>query len=218
MDFTFGFLLSFALSDFTLSGFFQSLRSSSSLATGLAQFEARLGAIHVPQAILSIVTLLGSIPETDESLPYFVFKAIEKLSSFGHRNQASLNANGLGRILFERLYTPTGSPVISPQTEVTMQKLLRKMLSIGAPTKDVRFMFTKVVREDSTLDGYILELLRMGIRAKWPEHFSLHGTASIDLKEDGGKGMYCPNGFSFMVSCKSSENHTFSLVIVLGFS
>lgn len=159
----------------------------------------------MPQAILSIVNLLESIPESDELLPYCVFKAVEKLSSFSHRNQASLHALGLGGILFERLYLSTGSHVTSPQTEMVMQKLLKKMLSIGAPTKDVRLMFNSVVRENNTLDGRILDMLSMSMRFKWPEHFSLDGGASIDLKEDGGKGMYCPHGFSFMVSRQLSE-------------
>jgi hypothetical protein len=82
---------------------------------------------------------------------------------------------------------------------MVMQKLLKKMLSIGAPTKDVRLMFRNVVQMDDTLDSHILEMLRMTMRVKWPEHFSLDGAASIELREDGGKGMPCPQGFSFMV-------------------
>jgi hypothetical protein len=199
LDQTFGFLLSLAISDFSIAGIFQSLRNASSREAGLFQFEHRLRTIYAPQAILSIITLLGRIPETDEILPYCVFKVVEKLASFSHRNQASLNALGLGGMLFEWLYLPTKSHAISPQTEMVMQKLLKKMLSIGAPTKDVRLMFANVVREDDTLDSHILEILRMSMRVKWPEHFSLDGVASIDLREDGGKGMPCHQGFSFMV-------------------
>lgn len=202
MDQTFGFLLSLALSDFSIAGIFQSIRSTSSREAGLVQFEHRLATIQAPQAILSIVTLLGNIPEEDELLPYCIFKVVEKLSSFSHRNQASLNALGLGGMLFEWLYLPTKSHAISPQTEMVMQKILKRMLSIGAPTKDVRLMFTNVVREDDTLDSHILEILRMSMRVKWPEHFSFHGVASIELREDGGKAMPCHQGFSFMVRIK----------------
>ena len=209
LDQAFGFLISLALSDFSLAGIFQFLRNAPSREGGLAQFDHRLCVIHATPAILSIVVLLGQIPETDDVLPYCVFKAVEKLASFSHRNQASLNAIGLGGILFERLYLTTNSHAISPQTEMVMQKLLKRMLSIGASTKDVGLMFKNVVRKDDTLDSHILEMLRMSMRVKWPEHFSLHGVASIDLREDCGKGMSCPQGFSFMVRHQIFENRTY---------
>ncbi|KAF8584664.1 beach-domain-containing protein [Ramaria rubella] len=198
LDQAFGFLLCLALADFSLAGIFQPLRSAVSQENGLAQFERRLGVIWIPQAIIAMAALLGTIPQTDDILPYCVFKVIERLASFNHRNQASLNALGLGGLLFERLYVTGDSHAISSQTKTVMQKLLRKMLGIGAPTKDVRLMFKKAVPEDGALESHIVEVLRMSMRVKWPEHFSLDGVAAIELKEDAGKGMPCPQGFSFM--------------------
>ena len=110
-----------------------------------------------------------------------------------------MNALGLGGIIVARLYFPMPSRAISPQTEMVMQKLLKKMLSVGASTKDARAVFRKLLREGDTIDSRILESLKMSMRVKWPEHFSFDGEASIELREDGGKGMPCPQGFSFMV-------------------
>jgi hypothetical protein len=55
------------------------------------------------------------------------------------------------------------------------------------------------LRKDLTIDGEVLEVLRTGQRAKWPEHFSFDGTAALQLKEDGGRMFPCPTGFTFMV-------------------
>lgn len=207
LDQAFGFLLSFSLSNFSFAGFFRYLRSAESREEQLAEFEHRPAVIHIPQAILAIVHLLDNIPETDEILPYSVFKVVERLVTFSHRNQASLSALGLGGILFDRLYCPSPSHAISPQTELVMQKLLKKLLSIGASTKDAREMFRKVVQEDGIIDSHILETLRLSMRVKWPEHFTFDGEASIELPEDVGKGMPCSQGFSFMVRALSCLRH-----------
>lgn len=208
LDQAFGFLLSLALANFSICNAFQSFRNPKSRESELSRFEQRIGVIVLPQAILAITKLLVHIPEKDNILPYCTFRIIERLAMFSHRNQASLNALGLGGILFERLYSLAPSHTISPQTEMIMQKLLKRMLGIGASTQDVRVMFKKVVRDGDTLESHILEILRMSMRVKWPEHFSLNGTASIELREAGGKGMFSPQGFTFMVraSLERSQN------------
>ncbi|GJJ12773.1 hypothetical protein Clacol_007018 [Clathrus columnatus] len=109
------------------------------------------------------------IPDT--LLPHATFKLIERLLAAHHRNMASLNKLGLGGLLFERLYTPnqrlksesnvtltnpnfegdvTPEPVpyaLSTAAELLMQKLLRRMLCVGAPTKEVRKIFESLVLE-----------------------------------------------------------------------
>ncbi|KAF8509163.1 beach-domain-containing protein [Hysterangium stoloniferum] len=202
LDQTLGFLLSLALSDFSLAGVFQMLRNS------VSEIDPnRLTVIHIPQAILAIVHMLVYIPSTDEQLPHNVFKIIERLASYNHRNQAWLNKLGLGTILFDRLYLPDTSPMhaISSQTELVMQKILRKMLSIGAPTKDVRCMFRALVRgkdtsitEGAVLDSRILELLRMSMRVKWPEHFAFGTNGAIEVQSEGGGTGIGTAGWSFM--------------------
>lgn len=200
VDQTFGYLLSFALADFTLSSTFKIFRKDPERDTAVSQLAHRFTEIRIPQAVLAMANLLSNIPQFDESLPYFVYKVIERLSSFNHRNQAFLSAMGLARLLFERLYIPEfRTHAIDQPTEAVMQKLLKKMLGVGASTMDVRLMFQKAVREDNSLDSHILEILRSSMRVKWPEHFSFDGAASIELKDENPKGMQCPYGFSFMV-------------------
>lgn len=155
--------------------------------------------LHLPQVLLSLIKLLPHIPrrpkekfseenapqnllgfDNDENittndsldtlLPHAVFKLVERLLAFNHRNMASLNKLGLGALLFERLYTPNETfklasnvlnaesdeqnslplPTIyalSPTAELTMQKLLRRMLCVGAPTGEVRKIFERLVLE-----------------------------------------------------------------------
>jgi hypothetical protein len=203
LDQALGFLLSLALADFSLAGAFQMLRNS------LSEIDpSRLTVIHIPEAILAIVNILVHIPSTDEQLPYNVFKIIERLASYNHRNQAGLNKLGLGAILFERLYLPVTTPTyaISSSAELVMQKLLRKMLSVGAPTKDVRRMFKALVmsqdastKEGEALDSHILQLLRTSMRVKWPEHFALGTDGAIEVQSEGGATGVGAAGWTFMV-------------------
>ncbi|KIJ42154.1 hypothetical protein M422DRAFT_209006 [Sphaerobolus stellatus SS14] len=215
LDQIFGYLLSMAVDDFSFSGAFATLRNAASKETGLAQLEHRLTKVFAPQAILAMSKLLPNIPSTDDTLPYFVYKIIEKLALFNHRNQAALNSLCFGRILFERLYIPEGKQhAMTPDIEAIMHRLSRKMLGVGASTTDVRVIFKRAAREDDTLDDKVIELLRASMRVKWPEHFSFERDASIELKEENTKGPLAPNGFTFMcwISLESFPKERSSII------
>jgi len=164
----------------------------------------------------ALANLLANIPETDDVMPYFAYRIMERLASYNHRNQASLNALGLGRILFERLYIPEHNDKahsMPHDTRIVMHRLLKKMLGAGARTKDARMMFRRAVREDDTLDSLVVETLRTSMRVKWPEHFSFEGVASLELREDNMKGMVAPHGFTFMV-CLAN---IYTLILLISF-
>ena len=67
-------------------------------------------------------------------------------------------------------------------------------------------MFQRVIRSDGdgrgemeeSLDGDVLEVLRAGMKTKWPEHFSMEGPAGICIQLDSSRGLPT-TGFTFMV-------------------
>lgn len=48
------------------------------------------------------------------------------------------------------------------------------------------------------LDSEVLEVLRTGMKMRWPEHFSMEGRAAVKFVEEGVRGLPS-NGFTFMV-------------------
>lgn len=51
---------------------------------------------------------------------------------------------------------------------------------------------------DYALDSDVLELLRAGMKTRWPEHFSMEGRAAVKFVEEGVRGLP-GGGFTFMV-------------------
>ncbi|KIJ91312.1 hypothetical protein K443DRAFT_686155 [Laccaria amethystina LaAM-08-1] len=95
VDETMGFLLSLALSDFSLSGLFTSIRGAQGddLDVRLTEFQSRLGTIHRPE----VIRILWDVAFRDTtSIRYGMFKLFEELSYVSHRNQGVLSALGLG--------------------------------------------------------------------------------------------------------------------------
>lgn len=131
-------------------------------------------------------------------LHYAMLKITERLAAAGHRNLALLNGTGLIQFVFERLYGPEQNDDTAERT--VMQRLLRRLLEMGASTTEARAIYHRVLKEDLTIDPEILEVLRSAKRAKWPEHFSFESVAALHLNEDGGRMLPCPTGFTFMVS------------------
>ncbi|KAH7092832.1 beach-domain-containing protein [Auriculariales sp. MPI-PUGE-AT-0066] len=205
VDQTFGFLLALALQDFSHAGLFVSLRQGGGLAEAeslLTQSTTRLGHIQSPKAILVAVHLLEQVPK-DLLLVYSLFKMIERLSMASHRNQAALNALGLVGILFARQYANNAADdEIPAQVQLVLSKLLRRMLDMGASMQESHAIFQHAVRRSpegvDSLNMPVVDLLRTGMRAKWPEHFSMEGAAALVMKEPSPKGMPCPSGFSFV--------------------
>lgn len=145
-----------------------------------------------------MLNLTTEVPRDDSMIRYAVLKVTERLAVANHRNQAFLNGTGIVRHVFDKLYTTQDLPLDGAERAV-LQKILRRMLEMGASTADARHIYQRAIRKDLTIDGEVLEVLRTGQRAKWPEHFSFDGTAALQLKEDGGRMFPCPTGFTFMV-------------------
>ena len=207
---TLGFLLSLSLCDFSLSNFFSSLRNVPHDALDAKIAEFHLGTIKYPEALtilwnLALPQLTANLNEYD-SPRYALFKLFELLFHVNHRNHAILCGLGLIKSVFARFYeTKLDAGVLEKERHV-LQKLLRRLLEMGATTTEARGIFQKAVvlkevdgKSNEVLDGEILEVVRFGMKSRWVEHFSMETPAAIVVRDDKFKGLP-PSGFTFMVS------------------
>ncbi|KAI5118373.1 hypothetical protein M0805_008701 [Coniferiporia weirii] len=190
VDQVYGFVLSVAQDNFALSSIFTMLREQA--RSDFSGYRSMLGTIKHPSVYILLITLLSNIPADDDFLFGAVFALTETLISTNHRNKVLLSSTSIFKPIFQhflRSETPT---------RLILQKLLKKLLDIGAQIPDVRYLLQRAVRDDGTLDTDILEVIRSGMKAKWPMHFSLEGSAAFELKEENVRGLPT-TGFTFMV-------------------
>ncbi|KAF9002530.1 hypothetical protein BDQ17DRAFT_1357028 [Cyathus striatus] len=176
---TLGFLLSLAIHDFSISGIFSGLRGAKQEDIDMRFLESgtRLGTIHQPEPIHILWTLAPRVTANNDSLRYAVYKLFESLSYVGHRNQAVLSSLSLVKPVFNRFYETRNDASVSEKERYVLQKLLRRILDVGATTVEVRPIMQKAVRDDGTLD---------------PE-----APAAVVLTEENVRGLP-PHGFTFM--------------------
>lgn len=194
----FGFLFSLALHDFSISSLFMSLRNTerSDLESRIKDIEARLGLIAQPGAIGVLLDLLPKRSE-DPMLHYVVYRLLEWLSALKHRNKVILSGLGILGRLFRAFASHDGCSSTSKEQRI-IQKLLRRILDLGATTVDTRIMFQSAVTPAGILDADILELIRGGMKSRWPDHFSFEKRAALKFCEENTKGLPT-SGFTFMV-------------------
>lgn len=197
-----GFLFSLALCDFSVSSLFMSLRVAEydDVDARIKDIEVRLGLIAQPGAVGILLDLLPRLSE-DTMLHYVVYKLLERLSALRHRNKVILCGLGiLGRLF--RTFTSQKKLSTSSQERRIVQKLLRRILDLGATTVDTRIMFQSAVTSDGTLNADILEMIRSGIKSRWPDHFSFERRAFLEFSEENAKGLPT-TGFTFMVCTRT---------------
>ena len=194
-----GFLFSLSMHVFSLSSIFMSLRDAhyDELDNRIQQAETRLGLIAQPGALTLLLNLLPDIA-ADPSLHYVVYKLLERLTALSHRNKIVLSNLGLLDMLFRNYTSYKSDGDVSSQERRVMQKLLRRVLDLGANPSEVRSIFHAAVSEDGNLNPQILEILRAGMKARWPDHFSLERRAAIKFVENNIRGL--PGaGFTLLV-------------------
>ncbi|RPD65419.1 beach-domain-containing protein [Lentinus tigrinus ALCF2SS1-7] len=194
---TMSFLTCLALHNFAWSRFFLHMTGAdhATMDKKFQDFSQHLGLIHVPEA-LQVLYNAATLPGRDDPvLRYMGTKLLERLALHKHRNQCVLSSLGFIRSLFERLCCGTVLP--KPERQV-VQKLLKRLLDHHVETADARLMFQRAIRKDDTLDPDVLEVLRAGMKVKWPEHFSFESPAAIRVTRNGTRALPS-TGFTFMV-------------------
>ncbi|KAG6858546.1 hypothetical protein C0995_015812 [Termitomyces sp. Mi166 len=200
VDHVLGLVLALATHDLDVSDVFTTLRATpeDQLDAVLAKIEGRLGVIKRPGAILILWNAIPQVASDDDVMRCAILKLFELLSLANHRNQAILSTLGLVRSLFQRFYSARSDPSVKEKERYILQKLLRRLLDMGATTSEARLIFEKTIREDKTLDTEILDVVRFGIKSRWLEHFSMESPAALVLQEENARGLPLA-GFTFMI-------------------
>ncbi|KAA1472737.1 beach-domain-containing protein [Dentipellis sp. KUC8613] len=214
VDQTLGFLFSLALHDFSVASLFSTLRTViyEELDEQITQAETRFGLIAQPGALKILWNLLPEFAD-DPVVHYCVYKLLERLASLSHRNQAILCSIGILGPLFKTFRDDKTQSCMTTQERRVMQKLLRRLLDMGATTAETRLIFQQTVKKDSTLDTDILEVIRAGMKAKWPDHFSFERRSAVTFTEANVKGLPI-TGFTFMMWMRIEKrpvNHSHTL-------
>ena len=201
VDEVLGSLLALALQNFSISGVIASLRStdSSELSTTLTAFEPQFRFIHHPGAIKLLWKLVSDHFASDFSSSYRLVKLFDHIARAGHRNTAVLCDIGLVGSLFDAILDSKDDTPDGECLHRAKQELLRRLLDVGTSTAEARNIFRKVINDGGALHSGVLEILRAGMRARWPFHFSFESQAALSLAQEGLKGMPT-TGFTFMVT------------------
>jgi hypothetical protein len=199
LDQALGYLLSLAFADFSFSDVFVTLRNTSAddFNGYLADVASRLTLLRNPSAFRVLWDLL---PLDMPTFTHATYHLAERLCAHIHRNHVVLAGLGLGADVFARFCAARQTGTLTDSERSIMQKLLRRLLESGVTrTDEAREIFQRAVGEDDRLDADVLEIVRPAMKAKWPSHFSMEGSAAFVLAEESVRGMPV-NGFTFMVS------------------
>ena len=110
---------------------------------------------------------------------YGMFKLFEELFYVSHRNQGVLPGLGLVKSVSTRFIETRGNEGASEKERHVLQKVLRRLLDMGATTSEARRIFQMAVKGDETLDGEILDVIRFGMKSRWLQHFSMESSVAL---------------------------------------
>ncbi|CDZ97004.1 Lysosomal trafficking regulator LYST and related BEACH and WD40 repeat proteins [Phaffia rhodozyma] len=217
-DHTFSFLLSFAFYDFSLSDLFPSIRRSlASLKP--AQFidpsvyqpiiDVKIQAVqhifnnlYFPKPLLLLLEAQELLPVGELHLGYAILKSLERISHSAHqRNNLLLSQLSFVSILLPRVFDSPGDLLGSPDDphRPTLLKLLRRVLETGVSHAESRAIFQLAIGRNGELEEDVLELIRHGMRSRWPGMINHWGRSWLECRGlmDRGFGKDS-RGFTFM--------------------
>ncbi|KAJ3818015.1 beach-domain-containing protein [Lentinula raphanica] len=166
---------------------------------------------------------MSSYPASNFTITFPTLKLLDVLASANHRNRAILSVGEVIRPLLVHYRTlcrdlqesrhakGTGTEEMerTKKEKALTQKLLKKLLEMGASPAIARGLFQRVTNLDIEIDTDILDLLRSSMKSRWVEHFSLTGRAGMSFqtpppekgyKSSKGVGVGLPpTGFTFMI-------------------
>ncbi|KIM43842.1 hypothetical protein M413DRAFT_26133 [Hebeloma cylindrosporum] len=194
----FSFLLALSLSDFSpfYIDFFVRIQGPDDRVKKVSGTLKHSGAVKI----------LWELAEgtKDVTTRYTLFKLFEVLFTLSHRNAGILSSLGIVGSVFGRLR------VAQDKEKQVLQKLLRRLLEMGASTREARRLFEAAVH-DEKLDPEILDVIRFGMKSRWVEHFSMESSAALVLQSDAKT--LPKDGISFSMwffpsSLPSTSSHT----------
>ncbi|KIK98640.1 hypothetical protein PAXRUDRAFT_823685 [Paxillus rubicundulus Ve08.2h10] len=200
-----GCLLSLSFHEFALIDLFVTLQTSHrhnrELDAHFLEFSPSLGTVHLPYVLKIIWDFVAGSPATDSSLRLTLYKILEHLTQSSHRNLAVLNMLGILTPMFSYYMSGTVTQQGSNNSGMERRlqcKILKRLFEMGASTQDVRLLLQCAVREDKTLDLEAIDLIRIGLRSRWPPHLTLQATSAVALPLGSWKTPPT-SGFTFML-------------------
>lgn len=200
---TLGLLVAFALHNLALSSLFELSMTTNypDIDRRIQDMEPLLGTIRYPGAVQVIFSSIGILPAPYQSLRrYYIYKLLERLATRNHRNYVILSSLDLIGPLFKLLRAPQNShaELAKPERQVIM-RLLKRLLELGSGPQEATTMFQHALNSDCVLNGDALEIIRAGMKTRWPEHFTLEGPSALSFYGEPARGLPF-TGFTFMVS------------------
>lgn len=183
--------------------------------------------IRHPGALRVLFNAIPDLPgehEVSSMRRYFIYKLFERLCAKSHRNHAVISSLNLVSPLFDAFCPPrstdddassgTTTPLMPKPERQVLMRLLRKLLELGCSSDDARSMFKRALiprksiaesvesLKDEAVNGLnadVLEVLRAGMKARWPQHFSLQRSAALKVMVSPSDKSLPKTGFTLMV-------------------
>ncbi|KAN0082499.1 hypothetical protein V8E55_008294 [Tylopilus felleus] len=201
---TLGCLLSLSVRDFAVVDLFVTLpaycHDLHELDVHFLEFAPSLGTIHLPRVFKIVWELLLGCLATNASLRLIVYKILEHMTQSSHHNLAVLSMLGVLTPMFSSFISSSAVDQLgSHAAERRLQcKIIKRLFEMGASTQDAQRLFQCAVKEDKSLDTEIIDLIRTGLRSKWPPHISFQDMSTVTMSL-GGLTTLPPSGFTFML-------------------
>ena len=182
-----------------------SCRDLSELDVHFLEFVPSLGTIHLPRVFKIVWEVVLGYLATNAHLRLILFKILEHLTQSSHRNLAVLSMLGILTPMFSSFISSTTVDQLgSHAAERRLQcKIIKRLFEMGASNQDAQRLFQCAVKEDRSLDTEMIDLIRTGLRSKWPPHISFQDMSVVTMPLGGLTTLPAP-GLTFMASVRLS--------------
>ncbi|KAJ1300253.1 hypothetical protein OPQ81_005082 [Rhizoctonia solani] len=143
----------------------------------ITQLDTPSARISHPLAIPILLRLTWSL--ANETYSFAMAKLFDRLAAVSYANRAAMAGSGVVRIVWDRLYplptSKSAAPVEIPAQEShALQKLLRRVIDVGAPLSDLKHLF-KRTSSGGPVGLKALGTLKGNPQARWPSFLSFRG-------------------------------------------
>ncbi|KXN83156.1 hypothetical protein AN958_01769 [Leucoagaricus sp. SymC.cos] len=194
---TLGLLMSFMIHDFTLD-LARILYEApiDDIDNVLAEYDSQLQHIHHPSVLPLLWTLYQRV-WTRPSVRYGFSRFLWRLASTNHRNLVEMSDAGLVTPILNHFLSSKGEDNVREKERHAWQKLLRRLLELGADPSHARAILRETVHAGDKLDPEMLDLIRYGMKSRWVDHFSMESFSTIVISDTESKGLSA-SGITFM--------------------
>ncbi|CAE6467269.1 unnamed protein product [Rhizoctonia solani] len=160
----------------------------------ITQLDTPSARISHPLAIPILLRLTWSL--SNETYSLAMAKLFDRIAAVSYANRATMAGSGIVRLVWDRLYPLLAAKSISTmdlpvQESHALQKLLRRVLDVGAPLSDLKHLFKRTASSGG-VGLKALSALKGNPQARWPSFLSFRGERcglDVDNLNLRGKGI-----------------------------